>query len=172
MRNAISVFASLPVGSAPHRASSGKPTRIGTMTATLHSDSETPVFSVVRKSQYPRVRRPALFISLDDQDTPAVPRSKWIRREAAPQDALAFAAFIPNGIRTASAAIFTLGGAVERSDWGKASQARSLAASNGDNQCTTRSNVNSPSLKSTGTTSFGPNLPCRIILETGFSMIC
>ncbi|MBA4314837.1 MAG: hypothetical protein DCE87_12570 [Betaproteobacteria bacterium] len=54
---------------------------------------------------------------------------EWIRREAAPQDALAFAASIPNGVRTATAAIFTLGGAVERSDWGKASQARSLAAS-------------------------------------------
>nr|WP_294889880.1 hypothetical protein [uncultured Limnobacter sp.] len=55
-------------------------------------------------------------LTRDVQDPPAVPRLEWIRREAAPQDALAFAASIPNGIRTATAAIFTLGGAVERSD--------------------------------------------------------
>lgn len=68
-------------------------------------------------------------LTRDVQDPPAVPRLEWIRREAAPQDALAFAASIPNGMRTATAATFTLGGAVERSDWGKASQAQSSAAS-------------------------------------------
>ncbi len=34
--------------------------------------------------------------------------------------------------------------------------------------CTTRSNTSCPSPRSTGTTSFGPNLPSRISLATGF----
>ena len=40
-------------------------------------------------------------------------------------------------------------------------------------QCTMRENENSPwSFTSTGITDFGPNLPCRISLLTGFSMRC
>lgn len=70
------------------------------------------------------MRKLAQVTSRDDQDPPAVTDLEWIRREAAPQDALAFAASIPNGMRTAIAATFTLGGAVERSDLGEFSHAR------------------------------------------------
>ena len=39
-------------------------------------------------------------------------------------------------------------------------------------QCTTRPNENSPPSTSTGITSFGPNLPSRISLDSGFSTRC